>query len=83
LIKVDTEGAEQFVLEGARDLLAGCKVPFVVAELHEFGLQKLGCTQAGLRGADGRAWLFDFGLFYSAVRCRNLCPPARRFRLSS
>jgi len=31
LIKVDTEGAEQFVLEGARDLLAGCKVPFVVA----------------------------------------------------
>lgn len=49
LIKIDTEGAEELVLRGARELATDCKVPFVVAELHTFGLQKLGSTQASLR----------------------------------
>jgi FkbM family methyltransferase len=49
LIKIDTEGAEQRVLEGAAELLQGA-VPFVVCELHEFGLLQLGCSPQSLRG---------------------------------
>ena len=50
LIKIDVEGAEQLVLEGGRTLLVGSfAAPFIVAELHEFGLHEFGCTQASLR----------------------------------
>jgi FkbM family methyltransferase len=50
LIKIDVEGAEQFVLEGAGALLASWARPsYVVAELHEFGLGQLGCTQESFR----------------------------------
>ncbi len=50
LIKIDTEGAEQRILEGAGALLRDRRVPYVVAELHEFGLEQMGGSQAGLRG---------------------------------
>jgi FkbM family methyltransferase len=50
LVKIDTEGAEQRVLEGMRDLLARHQPRFVVAELHGFGLVKMGASQEGLRG---------------------------------
>lgn len=49
LIKVDTEGAEPFVLQGAGDLLGPDGIPFVIAELHEFGLKQLGSSQQALR----------------------------------
>jgi FkbM family methyltransferase len=50
LIKIDTEGAEQRVLEGATLFLSGVEnVPFVVAELHEFGLAKFGHSQQSIR----------------------------------
>jgi FkbM family methyltransferase len=49
LIKIDTEGSEQLVLEGAEQILAGARVPFIIAELHEFGLAQNGHTQASLR----------------------------------
>jgi FkbM family methyltransferase len=49
LLKVDTEGADHKVLRGARRLLAGGGVPFVVSELHEFGLQKMGSDQRAFR----------------------------------
>jgi FkbM family methyltransferase len=50
LIKIDVEGAEQLVLEGSSALLQRSdRPPFIIAELHEFGLQSLGCTQASLR----------------------------------
>lgn len=49
LIKIDTEGAEQRVLEGGRDLLTGSnRPPYVVSELHQYGLIKLGCHQMTL-----------------------------------
>lgn len=50
LVKIDTEGAEQKVLEGAPRLLGNAAVPFVVAELHLFGLAQLGASQESLRG---------------------------------
>jgi FkbM family methyltransferase len=59
VIKIDTEGAEQRVLEGMRDLLSRQKPRFVIAELHGFGLGQMGCSQESLRG-------FMAGLGYSA-----------------
>lgn len=50
LIKVDTEGAEQHVLEGARGILEGRRIPFIISELHIFGLDKMGCSEKSLRG---------------------------------
>jgi FkbM family methyltransferase len=50
LIKIDTEGAEHRVLAGAVKLLMEFKVPYVIAELHEFGLSQMGSSQSGLRG---------------------------------
>jgi len=55
LIKIDTEGAEQRVLVGAMASLFEAPPPFIVAELHEFGLQKLGGSQASLRELMARA----------------------------
>lgn len=49
LIKVDVEGAEGRVLAGARDLLLIEQPPFVIAEMHEFGLQQMGSSQMKLR----------------------------------
>ncbi|PWC40445.1 FkbM family methyltransferase [Azospirillum sp. TSO35-2] len=49
LIKIDTEGAEQRILEGAGALIRDHTVPYVIAELHEFGLERMGCSQASLR----------------------------------
>lgn len=49
LIKIDVEGAEERVLRGADNLLGRVRPPFVVAELHEFGLDQMGATQESLR----------------------------------
>lgn len=67
LIKIDTEGAEQRVLEGARGLLEGCRVPFVIAELHEFGLQKMGCSGASLRALMEGFGYSTFALYYDGA----------------
>jgi FkbM family methyltransferase len=61
LIKIDTEGADQRALEGMRDLLSRQKPRFVISELHEFALAKMGCSQESLRG-------FMVGLDYSTFR---------------
>jgi FkbM family methyltransferase len=49
VIKIDTEGAEHRVLAGAAGLLKGFKAPYIVAELHEFGLGQMGSSPADLR----------------------------------
>jgi len=79
LIKVDTEGAEERVLSGARELLTGCKVPFVVAELHEFGLQKLGSSQRSLRSLMEQLGYSTFALYYSGAMPK-LIPAASEIR---
>ena len=48
LIKIDTEGAEQRILEGAH-LLMLMEPPFIIAELAPFGLKALGCSPQALR----------------------------------
>lgn len=56
LIKIDTEGAEHRVLAGATELLRQHVVPYIIAELHEFGLHQLGSSQRDLR-----RFMQDFG----------------------
>ena len=77
LIKVDTEGADQHVLEGARQLLTEAAVPFVVAELHEFGLEKMGCSQATFRGFMESLGYSTFSLFFNGA-LPKLIPPKTR-----
>jgi FkbM family methyltransferase len=81
LIKIDTEGAEQRVLEGAVNLLANCKVPFIVVELHEFALVKLGCTQQSLRGLMEGLGYSTFALYYSNSLPKFI-PPGVQIRSS-
>jgi FkbM family methyltransferase len=50
VIKIDTEGAEHRVLAGAINLLTEFEIPYIVAELHDFGLAQMGSSPAGLRG---------------------------------
>jgi FkbM family methyltransferase len=77
LIKIDTEGADQLVLEGARALLARRTTPFVIAELHEFGLAKMGCSQQSLRGLMEGFGYATFALSYGGA-LPKLVPPATR-----
>ena len=75
VIKIDTEGADQRVLEGASHLLARQKPHFVIAELHPFGLTKMGCSQASLRGFIESLGYSTFGLNYAGALPR-LIPAA-------
>jgi FkbM family methyltransferase len=77
VVKIDTEGAEQRVLEGAARLLAGRPAPFVIAELHEFGLAQLGCSQQSLRALMEGAGYSTF-LLYKNGALPKLVPPATR-----
>ena len=77
LIKVDTEGADQKVLQGAKKLLAKAGVPFVIAELHEFGLAQLGCSQASFRGYMESLGYSAFALYFNGAMPR-LIPPGTK-----
>ena len=79
LIKVDTEGADQRVLEGARKLLSKAAIPFVVSELHEFGLAKMNCTQESFRGYMEGLGYSTFTLYYSGAMPKFV-PPATIIR---
>lgn len=49
LIKIDTEGAEQRILEGAEITLRRYHPPFIIAEFNPSGSRELGCSGASLR----------------------------------
>ena len=77
LLKIDTEGAEHNVLRGATRLLRHGGVPFVVCELHEFGLERMGSSQAALR-AEMAAFGYDtFMLHYDGSLPRLIPAPSR------
>ena len=80
LIKIDVEGAEHRVLQGAAGLLRGCRVPFVVAELHPFGLDLLGSSQMELRGFMAGFGYDTFALYYSGA-LPKLIPPGTLIEL--
>ena len=74
LIKIDTEGAEHRVLSGAVELLREHRVPYIVAELHEFGLRQLGSSQQALRRFMQGFGYATFALFYDGS-LPKLIPP--------
>jgi FkbM family methyltransferase len=74
LIKVDTEGADHSVLKGAVPLLEGMAVPYVLAELHEFGMRQMGTSQAAFRAFMEGFGYATFMLFFDGSMPR-LVPP--------
>jgi FkbM family methyltransferase len=50
LIKIDTEGAEHSILQGANRLLTKVKVPYIIAEMNHFGLQQMGTSEQAYLG---------------------------------
>lgn len=74
LIKVDTEGAEVQVLLGATKMLTGCKVPYVIAEYHPFGLAKMGTSPEALRGFMEGLGYATFGLYYDGALPKFIPP---------
>lgn len=48
-IKMDAEGAEHSILEGAQELIARTGVPFVISEVNRFGLESMGTTETRMR----------------------------------
>lgn len=79
LVKIDTEGAEQKILEGARQLLENAAVPFVIAELHPFGLQQLGASQQSLRQLMAAQGYATFLPYYDDA-LPELIPPQTELR---
>ncbi len=49
LVKIDVEGSEVRVLKGAMLLLMAREVPFVICEINEFALRKMGASGQGMR----------------------------------
>jgi FkbM family methyltransferase len=49
LIKIDAEGADHMVLQGAFNLLSSGTVPFIVCELHDFALNQMGTSPRAMR----------------------------------
>lgn len=74
LIKIDVEGAEQLVLEGGAGVLVTHKPPFIVAELHEFGLQQMGHSQQSLRELMSRVGYDTYMLFADGAKPYRLAP---------
>ena len=80
LLKIDTEGAEHRVLMGASALLASRQVPYIVAELHEFGLASMGSSQQALRAHMAR-FGYDTYALYLDGSLPKLIPPGSRLNL--
>lgn len=78
VIKIDAEGAEEKILQGAQTILSHLwryRVPYIIAELNPFGMQQMGGTTESLR-----AYMHDHGydLFFlhKDDRMPTLVPPA-------
>jgi FkbM family methyltransferase len=82
LIKVDVEGAELQVLLGSAKMLAGCKVPFVIAEYHPFGLVKMGTSPEALRGFMESLGYSAFAMYYDGAMPK-LIPPGTELAIPS
>lgn len=73
LIKIDTEGAEHTVLRGATRMLTLHPKPCIFAELHMFGLERMGSSQMALRGFMANLG-YDCFLLYRDGRLPKLLP---------
>ncbi len=76
LIKLDTEGAEERILQGGADVLRNQHPPFIVAEMNAFGLDQMGCSSESLRGFM-RLHGYDTFALYPDGATPELVPPRR------
>lgn len=72
LIKIDTEGAEFQVLKGCRTLLEGRQIPYVIAEYHPFGIDKMGESPQAFRAFMESFGYSCFGLYYDGEAPRMI-----------
>jgi FkbM family methyltransferase len=76
LIKIDTEGAEERILQGGNNVLAVQHPPFIVAEVNPFGLQQMMCSPDSLR-AYMRVQGYDTFMLYPDGAYPELVPPRK------
>jgi FkbM family methyltransferase len=76
LIKIDTEGAEERILQGATTVLSSQRPPFVIAELNAFGLDQMGDSPASLRSFM-RLFGYDTFMLYPDGGMPELVPPRK------
>ncbi len=67
LIKIDAEGAEYQILQGSLQTLSTYQVPYIIAEINRFALEKMGIHEKQLRE-------FMASLGYSVYLLRNESP---------
>ena len=76
LIKIDTEGAEERVLQGGNNVLLTQHPPFIVAEVNDFGLRQMMCSPDSLR-AYMRMHGYDTFMLYPDGARPELVPPRK------
>jgi FkbM family methyltransferase len=79
LIKIDTEGAEQKVLEGASNLLAMFHPPYILAELNPHGLRQSGCDTESLR-AYMRTYEYEMFIIHRDDKLPSLVPQGTKIK---
>ncbi len=76
LIKIDTEGAEEKILQGAVTVLSQQHPPFIVTEMNAFGLEQMGCSPDSLR-AYMRLFGYDTFMLYMDGAVPEMVPPRK------
>jgi FkbM family methyltransferase len=77
LIKIDTEGAEERILQGGNNVLAVQHPPFIVAEMNAFGLEQMMCSPDSLRQYM-RMHGYDTFMLYLDGAYPELVPPRKQ-----
>jgi FkbM family methyltransferase len=49
MVKIDTEGSEFNILQGAIRTILTCNIPYIICEINRFGLEKMGASEKTLR----------------------------------
>ena len=79
LIKIDTEGAEQKILEGASKTLEKYHPPYILSELNPHGMAQAGCDTEGFRSFM-RKYGYEMFLIHSEDKLPSLVPPNTRMQ---
>jgi len=74
LIKIDTEGSELAVLQGARATLGEGRVPFVVCEINRFALEHMGGSEQALRAEMAALGYSTYAFVGQGAEVRQLSP---------
>jgi hypothetical protein len=81
-VKIDVEGAEQRVLQGAHAIITSQRPPFIFAELHPYALAQFGHSQESLRKLMA-GYCYETFLTFAANSPPMLVPADARIESSS